>query len=521
MKLYALTGTLATLGAAATRASPTTLTVDAFSPVGRTDPTRFASFSFDFTALWGVQRTAIPFTDDRLRRLARNLAPAFVRFGGSLQDRAVTAFAGVAPPPPPPAGLTQLQLNESIFDGLVDFADATGLDLVYGLNAAVGRQTASGPAAWDSVNALAPVARAAARGTRMPVIELGNEVNVFNCSGDSLAPMSAAQLASQYTIAAAAVRALLPGVKIWGSDSSITGDVAGQCHDWYGNDILGFNRDLFAQPGFTNQIDAHTWHFYSQDSRNSTSTAEFIMSDEYQARLNFFEVQVRAIRDAAAPALPLIMGETASYWAGGRANVSNRFASGFWYIPQLSLLAARSYLTHIRQDLAGGDYGLLDLVLDGNGVVVDFTANPDYFTHALWQRLVAGVALGVNVSASAGAPRVRAWAACAARAAGGANGAVTLIFANFDATPAPVNVAIAGSSVGDVRGEYILTAGDTALGLASKTLALNGAILSVGPDLSLPAFEPAMSPTTAPLILPPLSYGFVTYGDVKAPACMQ
>lgn len=505
----------------AAAAPPTTITVDSLAPVGRTDPTRFASFSFDFTALWGVQRTAIPFTDDRLRRLARNLAPAFVRFGGSLQDRAVTAFAGVAPPPPPPAGLLQLQLNESTFDGLVDFADATGLDLVYGLNAAVGRQTANGPAAWDSANALAPVLRAAARGARMPVIEIGNEVNVFNCSSDNLAKMSASQLAAQYAITAEAVRALLPGVRIWGSDSSITGDVVGQCHDWYGDDILGFNRDLFGQPGFAALLDAHTWHYYSQDSRNSSSTAEFILSDEYQSRLSTFEVEVRAIRDAAAPNLPIVMGETASYWAGGRANVSNRFASGFWYIPQLSTLAARSYLTHIRQDLAGGDYGLLDLVLDDNGVVVDFTANPDYFTHALYQRLVAGVVLSVNASAPASAPRVRVWAACAARAGGGANGGITIIYANFDATPAPVEIAVTGGGVvGDMRSEYFLTAGNAALGLASKEISLNGAILSVGPDLSLPTMQPTVSPTTSPLVFPPLSYGFVTI-DARAPACMQ
>lgn len=126
-------------------ASPAAVvTVDARAVLARTDPTRFASFSFDMTALWGVQRTHIPFGDARLRQLARNLAPAYVRFGGSLQDRVVTAFAGVPTPPPAPAGLQQQLLNETLFDSVTDFADATGLDLVYGLNAAVGRQLAGG-----------------------------------------------------------------------------------------------------------------------------------------------------------------------------------------------------------------------------------------------------------------------------------------------------------------------------------------------------------------------------------------
>jgi len=343
---------LAALAPPAARAAPlTTLTVDARTPLARTDATRFASFSFDFTALWGVERTAIPFTDARLRRLARNLAPAFVRFGGSFQDRAVTAFAGVAPPIPAPPTMLVLPLNESVFDGLVDFAAAAGLDLVYGLNAAVGRQAADGsPAPWDEANALAPIARAVARGARVPVVELGNEVNVFNCSKDGSAKMSPAQLAAQYAAAAAAVRALDPGIRLWGSDSSITGDAEGQCHDYFGDDIFAFNRELFAVPGWAALLDAHSWHYYSQDSRNATSTAEFILTDEFQQRLARFEAPARAARDAAAPGLPMLLGETASYWAGGKANASNRFASGFWYLPQLSTLAARGYLTHIRQE---------------------------------------------------------------------------------------------------------------------------------------------------------------------------
>ena len=163
----------AAAAAAAAAAVPYTLTLRAGAPLARTDPARFASFSFDTTALFGVQRTAIPCAHPKLRALARNLAPAFLRVGGSLQDRTVAAFPGVPQPPPAPPTMLALQLNASTFDGVLDFADATGLDLVYGLNAAVGRQTASGGGgAWDADNALAPVRRAAALGLRLPVVEL-------------------------------------------------------------------------------------------------------------------------------------------------------------------------------------------------------------------------------------------------------------------------------------------------------------------------------------------------------------
>ncbi len=356
---------------------------------------------------------------------------------------------------------------------------------------------------------------------------------MFNCSkegqegeGGKMSPMA---LAGQYAELAAVVRSLLPGTQLWGSDSSITGDVEGQCHDYYGADIFGFNRDLFAQPGWADLLNAHTWHYYSQDSRNASSTAELILSAEYQARLPAYDAQARAAKAQAAPALPIVMGETASYWAGGRANVSNRFASAFWYVPQLGYLASKGYLAHVRQDLAGGDYGLLDLVLDASGVVVDFAANPDYFTHALWQRLVAGVALEVRVSGGGGgggggangSAGLRAWGACAARAAGGATGGVVFVIVNFDAAPATVSLALEGAGMPAARGEYVLTPGQPSAGLASATVALNGRVLAVGADNELPPLPPRVAGAQEALVLPPQSYAFVTLPEARAPGCQQ
>ena len=220
-----------------------------------------------------------------------------------------------------------------------------------------------------------------------------------------------------------------------------------------------------------------------------------------------------------------MLGETASYWAGGRANVSNRYASGFWYLPQLGYLASQGYMAHIRQDLAGGDYGLLDLVLDSSGTVVDFAANPDYFTHALWQRLVSGVALGVNVSSSSssssGSAGLRAWGACAAREGGGATGGVVFIVVNFDSTAAAVTLELEGAALPAARGDYILTPGVPALGLASPSMALNGEVLAVGADNALPPLLPLQQSTQAPLLLPPRSYAFVTLPEARAAGCQQ
>ena len=501
--------------------------------LARTDATRFASFSFDLTNIFGVERTFFSLNSTKLRALARNLAPSYVRFGGSFQDRAVSYFAGTPLPPPAPPGMLELHMNETVFDEIVDFCTSTGLDLVYGLNAAVGRQLADGSKApWDAANALAPLQRAAALGQRIPVVELGNEVNVFNCSKDGAAKMSPAELASQYATLAATLRRLFPGARLWGSDSSITGDRVGQCWDYYGSDIFGFNRDLFAQPGWASLLDAHTWHYYSQDSRNASSTAALVLSPEYQARLPGYHAQAASARDAVAPGLPLVMGETASFWAGGRANVSNRFASGFWYLPQLGFLASKGYLAHIRQDLAGGDYGLLDLIQDARGAVVDFSPNPDYFLHALWQQLMGGVALGATVTPDNGSSGgssdsgnttsgLRAWAACGARAAGAATGGVTVLLVNFDAADAQVAISLAGTNAASgTLGVYQLTPGDDE-GLASATMRLNGELLEVQQGTwQLPDMLPRLQPASEAVTLPPLSFAFLSLPEASAPACI-
>ncbi len=485
----------------------------------------FASFSFDTTAIFGVERVAIPFTSPALLKLASNLAPGYLRVGGSYQDHTTVNFttAGLGPTPlPVPSAFLNLYLNESAWDSVGLFAQNSGLDLVWGMSAAVGRQGEWGAPAWNLSNAMLVPERAAALGIRLPVVELGNEVNVFNCSGpNSTAKISPAQLAAQYR----QLRAALPAdTELWGSDSSITGDVVGQCHDFYGDDIFGFNRDFLSSEDVPALLSAHTWHYYSQDARNTTSTAEFILTDEFQARLAPYDAQARAVRDAFAPGMRIIMGETASFWAGGVVNASNRFVSGFWYLSQLGQLARQGYWAHIRQDLAGGDYGLLDLVQEGgNGTVVGFTPNPDYYSHALWKRLVSGSVLDASVSSGSG---VRAFAFCSAAGSGAGAGGVTVVFLNFNREDVQVDATAATGALGSVRWQYVLSPvcrGGTCgweEGLSAATVSLNGVPLILLPDLSLPDLSPSITDAGTLFTAPAGSYGFLVFPGAAAPACM-
>jgi hypothetical protein len=202
--------------------------------------------------------------------------------------------------------------------------------------------------------------------------------------------------------------------------------------------------------------------------------------------------------------------------------VSNRYASGFWLLNQLGYLSAANYSVMIRQDLAGGNYGLVDLVLNASGVVVGYVANPDYFTTALFKRLAGPAVLAATVVGGANATGVRAWAYCAADGSGD----ITVTLSNFGQGAVGVSldvVAAAAGAGGGVSGYdvYLLTPGDAALGLASQAVLLNGSPLALQADYTLPPMPAAPAPAGAPVSMPATSYAFVVLRGAAAAACAK
>ena len=233
----------------------------------------------------------------------------------------------------------------------------------------------------------------------------------------------------------------------------------------------------------------------------------------------------------------LRMGETAVVNHGGWDNVSNAFASGFWYVDALGRLARDGFSAVQRQSLAsaraapgGEEFGNYALLSDSPA----FDPNPDYFTAVLWGRLMGAkvlqanysfeVAEGPPLSRSAPFPTppglnqtIRVWAHCTA---GGVEGSVTVSFANPQTFA--VRLALPASIPASNRAEYVLTvpAGDEA-GAQSKFVSLNGgAPLTVGSDNLLPPLEPRIVENGSNgVLVPRLSYGFFVLGEAGAEAC--
>ena len=100
-------------------------------------------------------------------------------------------------------------------------------------------------------------------------------------------------------------------------------------------------------------LDAISYDFYpknSLDYRWDVDAAEAMLQPKYHDIIRQPATTMQELRDKHAPHAQLWMTETASFSGGGIQNVSDRFASGFWYIAQLGYLVspthARCYPSH-------------------------------------------------------------------------------------------------------------------------------------------------------------------------------
>lgn len=141
---------------------------------------------------------------------------------------------------------------------------------------------------------------------------------------------------------------------------------------------------------------------------------------------------------ADAPHAQLWVGESAAAWHSGRDNVTNAFASCFWYSDVFGVVSKHNHtgasptllkyslvagIGFCRQTLLGGSYGLLDRLT--------YKPNPDFYTGLLFRRLMSGkvynTSVAANGSAQQGTNTLRAYSHCS-----GDSGTLTLLLINID-----------------------------------------------------------------------------------------
>ncbi len=240
-------------------------------------------------------------------RLVRNLGEqGVIRIGGNVSDFSVYDAKGTPKSLPKDTVLTAENFRQ-----LRTFLDATGWKLIWGLNLGTGTLD----------NAVAEArAIADAAGGRLLALEVGNEPDLFARAGHRQGIWDYAHWHGEYRRYKAAIRAVLPHVPFAGPD------IAGGAVDW----MDSFARD---EEG---DIALLTAHHYIAGQANPAATLEFMLQEEkkYQPVLAKFQAASQSIH------VPWRMCETASFSGGGKAGVSDTFASALWALDYLFMLAS-------------------------------------------------------------------------------------------------------------------------------------------------------------------------------------
>lgn len=477
--------------------------VDGSALLGRVSP-RYLSFALDTSQVvggnwWvadGGQAPTTPFDFSRaeLMRLTQPLAPAILRIGGTAADQ-VYYDLGTPPLASPPFKYNYL-FTKSEFDAVNQFAEAAGLQVLFTLNAGTGPRLPNllWSEAWTPDQAKTLIDYAVSSGYPVIAWELGNEINAYPLE-IHLIGITADVYANDTATADQLLSTDDPGARLAGPSSAYwpqLGEV---------NPILpSFLADDAAMGG--QLVGLVTWHYYPQESDRCAAAVVPATPDTMLQPANLDEVgkwaaQVLALQQADAPGGEVWLSETGNAQCGGQASVSDAFASSFWWLDQLGLLARGGVTVQVRQTLVGADYGLLDDELH---------PRPDYWASLLWKRLMGTGVLSASV---AGPNTLRAYAHCT----GDGSAAVSVLALNLSASQA-ATVVINGLG-GTQVDQFVVTA----TSLTATQVSLNGQLLAL-PAAGAPSVAPAPHRQAAPFVtLPPQSYAFLRIRDAVAGAC--
>ncbi|XP_076020221.1 heparanase [Genypterus blacodes] len=502
--------------------------VDVFVEVDLSGPLRTVNDHFLSVAIDASLAAEEKFMDllssPKLKTLAKALAPAFLRFGGNRQDfmiftplthhqKNVSAEHTCEDLELPPMledrlkkewtqqegfllkedlqrKYKQVKFTEYTVDLLYSFANCSGMDLIFGLNALL--RTAAN--VWNSRNAKSLMQYCESQQYRMSW-ELGNEPNSYEKKAGIR--VDGNQLGQDFVH----LREILSESKLYNNTGLYGPDVT-QPHDR--------RRDLlegFLESG-AKAIDACTWHHYYVNGRD-TSLEDFLdpeVLDTLALRTNEILEKVELV----SPGKSVWLGETSSAYGGGALGLSDTFVAGFMWLDKLGLGAKLGLDVIIRQVLIGsGSYHLVDNNLD---------PLPDYWLSVLYKRLVGPEVLEIEAFSNfLQGKRIRVYLHCSNRKSYG-SGAVTLMALNLSGHPARISVP-ARMSNSTVEAFVLQSDPPGEEGLCSRSVTLNRELLKMVDDKHLPELKGTSLAPTEYLQIPGFSLAFYVLPNAQAPAC--
>uniref|UniRef100_A0A8C6ED88 Heparanase n=1 Tax=Moschus moschiferus TaxID=68415 RepID=A0A8C6ED88_MOSMO len=465
----------------------------------------------------------------KLRTLARGLSPAYLRFGGNKADFLI--FDPEKEPAFEERSYWLSQVNQDIcksgsipsdvekklrlewpfqeqvvlreqyrkkfknstyskhsVDMLYTFANCSGLNLIFGLNALL--RTAD--MHWDSSNAQLLLDYCSSKNYNISW-ELGNEPNGFQRKAGIF--IDGRQLGEDF-------------IEL----HKLLGKYAYKNAKLYGPDIGQPRRktvemlESFLKTG-GEVIDSVTWHHYYVNGRNATKE-DFLNPDILDTFISSVQKTFQIVEETR-PHKKVWLGETSSAFGGGAPLLSNTFAAGFMWLDKLGLSARMGIEVVMRQVLFGaGNYHLVD---------ENFEPLPDYWLSLLFKKLVGNNVLMASVKGP-DRSKLRVYLHCTnvnhPRYKGGD---LTLYALNLHNVTK--HLQLPHHFFNKQVDKYLIKPSGPD-GLLSKSVQLNDQILKMVDEQTLPPLtEKPLHPGSS-LGLPPFSYGFFVIRNAKVAACI-
>ncbi|XP_053559218.1 heparanase isoform X3 [Bombina bombina] len=382
-------------------------------------------------------------------------------------------------------------LTKSTMDLLYRFANCSGLHLIFGLNALLRKEHDE----WDSSNAKLLIDYCTSSKYNLSW-ELGNEPNSFRKKSGIY--VDGYQLGKDFLM----LHELLSNYSRY-RNSGLFGPDIGQPKKQSQKMLQSF---LKSGGKFINSV---TWHHYYVNGQTA-SKEDFLSADILDTLIP--EVQtVFQIVDNTVPGKLVWLGETSSAYGGGSPGLSNTFIDGFMWLDKLGVSAKLGIDVVMRQALFGsGSYNLVDS---------DFEPLPDYWLSLLYKQLVGSIVLNVhfNAAKSIDENKLRVYSHCTnINNSNYKAGDVTLHVLNVHNVTQEMQLPSTLS--GKYVDEYLLEPfGDD---LLSRSVLLNGQLLKMVDDKTLPTLHGKQLEPGSSLVLPAFRFGFFVIRNAEAPGCL-
>lgn len=425
-----------------------------------------------------AERKPIDLRSERLRTLAKALAPAYMRVSGTWANSTYVPTLTEVEPVAVPQGFRQV-LRRSQWQGVVDFSNALGLPIITSFP--VGSGTRDAAERWQPDQARRLLSLTKQMGGKIAAAEFFNEPNLTKLGGLP-EHYRAADYASEFETFRAFARDAAPQMVILGPGS--TGE---------GGDILP--ADMMRDTA--NRTDAVSYHFYGalsvrcKDSGSQTS-AEEALDEAWLSRTEADYRFYARLRDRYAPGKAIWLTETAQAACGG-SPWAPTWRDTFRYVDQMGRLARQGVRVVAHNTLAASDYALID----------DRTLEPrpSYWAAVLWRRLVGAVVLErPHISL----PDIRLYAHCLR----GSDKGVLLLAENLGQVAQTLTVNGRVSA-------YVMTASS----LDSRSVRINGREPRISASGAFPRIVPER--VRGALRLPAHSISFFAVTNAANPACAK